>query len=389
MSRARAARSWTSRCCYRDAHLLVVDKPAGLLVHPVPGYGGPTLVHGLLHEIGRRGPAARHRPPARSRHVRAAGGGARRPHAGAAAVAPAAAAHPPQLRGPGARPAGLAARHHRGADRPRPPRPDPHLARLGRRPRGRHALRDRRSCCEGRTLLDVELETGRTHQIRVHLAAIGYPVVGDRVYGHGPELGLERQFLHAARLRFPHPWSGEQVDVALAAAARPGGGAGAGAAAARSGRRTGFPLESSARFRSSTFNPAGISRPVVPRRSCGAPVVSAGTYHQPCFKEAIARARSHHARAAGGRRPLRPPDAALEPEDAPVHLRRARRHLHHRSAADDRDAAGRLRLRPQHRRARRHGAVRGHQEAGPGRASRSRPAGSASPTSTTAGWAAC
>ena len=67
--------------------------------------------------------------------------------------------------------------------------------------------------CEGRTLLDVELETGRTHQIRVHLAAIGCPVVGDRVYGHGLELGLERQFLHAARLRFPHPWSGEQIDV--------------------------------------------------------------------------------------------------------------------------------------------------------------------------------
>jgi 23S rRNA pseudouridine1911/1915/1917 synthase len=68
--------------------------------------------------------------------------------------------------------------------------------------------------CEGRTLLDVELETGRTHQIRVHLAAIGCPVVGDRVYGQGPELGLERQFLHAARLRFQHPWSGEEIDVA-------------------------------------------------------------------------------------------------------------------------------------------------------------------------------
>jgi 23S rRNA pseudouridine1911/1915/1917 synthase len=63
------------------------------------------------------------------------------------------------------------------------------------------------------TLLDVELETGRTHQIRVHLAAIGLPVVGDPVYGHGPELGLERQFLHAARLRFPHPQTGEEIDV--------------------------------------------------------------------------------------------------------------------------------------------------------------------------------
>ena len=65
----------------------------------------------------------------------------------------------------------------------------------------------------GRTLLDVDLETGRTHQIRVHLAAVGHPVVGDPVYGHGGELGLDRQFLHAARLRFIHPWSEQEVDV--------------------------------------------------------------------------------------------------------------------------------------------------------------------------------
>ena len=59
----------------------------------------------------------------------------------------------------------------------------------------------------------VRLETGRTHQIRVHLQAIGHPVVGDPVYGHGPELGLDRQFLHAAELRFPHPWTGEPVEA--------------------------------------------------------------------------------------------------------------------------------------------------------------------------------
>jgi 23S rRNA pseudouridine1911/1915/1917 synthase len=63
------------------------------------------------------------------------------------------------------------------------------------------------------TLLDVDLETGRTHQIRVHLAAIELPVAGDPVYGHGPELGLDRQFLHAARLRFTHPETGEEIDV--------------------------------------------------------------------------------------------------------------------------------------------------------------------------------
>jgi 23S rRNA pseudouridine1911/1915/1917 synthase len=62
-------------------------------------------------------------------------------------------------------------------------------------------------------LLEVRLETGRTHQIRVHLAAIDLPVAGDPVYGRAGELGLERQFLHAARLAFPHPMSGELVET--------------------------------------------------------------------------------------------------------------------------------------------------------------------------------
>jgi 23S rRNA pseudouridine1911/1915/1917 synthase len=61
-------------------------------------------------------------------------------------------------------------------------------------------------------LLRVRLETGRTHQIRVHLAAIGLPVVGDRVYGVR-DLDLDRQFLHAARLAFPHPITGEEVET--------------------------------------------------------------------------------------------------------------------------------------------------------------------------------
>ena len=63
------------------------------------------------------------------------------------------------------------------------------------------------------TLLDVRLETGRTHQIRVHLEAIGLPVAGDPVYGAEGDLGLERQFLHAARLAFPHPVGGAPVEV--------------------------------------------------------------------------------------------------------------------------------------------------------------------------------
>jgi 23S rRNA pseudouridine1911/1915/1917 synthase len=70
----------------------------------------------------------------------------------------------------------------------------------------REALRDH-------ALLDVRLETGRTHQIRVHLEAIGLPVSGDPVYGVAGDLGLGRQFLHAHRLRFTHPLTRADVDV--------------------------------------------------------------------------------------------------------------------------------------------------------------------------------
>jgi 23S rRNA pseudouridine1911/1915/1917 synthase len=62
------------------------------------------------------------------------------------------------------------------------------------------------------SLLEVRLETGRTHQIRVHLAAIGHPVVGDSRYGGPAIAGLERQFLHSTRLGFAHPFSGEQLE---------------------------------------------------------------------------------------------------------------------------------------------------------------------------------
>ncbi len=82
------------------------------------------------------------------------------------------------------------------------------------------------------SLLRLRLETGRTHQIRVHLRAIGHPVCGDPEYGTPGLLGLERQFLHATRLAFEHPLTGAPVDVTSSPARRPAGRAGA--------RRTGI-----------------------------------------------------------------------------------------------------------------------------------------------------
>jgi 23S rRNA pseudouridine1911/1915/1917 synthase len=62
------------------------------------------------------------------------------------------------------------------------------------------------------SLLDIRLETGRTHQIRAHLEAIGNPVVGDPQYGSGPRYGLARQFLHSRHLAFEHPFAGGRIE---------------------------------------------------------------------------------------------------------------------------------------------------------------------------------
>ncbi|HWJ44882.1 MAG TPA: RluA family pseudouridine synthase [Gaiellaceae bacterium] len=202
------------RIAYEDDHLVVVDKPAGLVVHPAPGHVTGTLVHGLLaHEI--------------------AGGDEVRPGivhrldrdtSGLMVVARSEEAHR-RLRG-------LVRRHELdrhyvalvvGRPRSRRGRIEAPIGRDRRDPM-RHSLdtdtpRDAITHFEvvelfpRHTLLDVRLETGRTHQIRVHLAAIDLPVAGDPVYGRPHELGLERQFLHAARLAFDHPFTGERVDV--------------------------------------------------------------------------------------------------------------------------------------------------------------------------------
>ena len=126
-----------------------------------------------------------------------------------------------------------------------------------------------------------------------------------------------------------------------------------------------------------------------PARSCaGIATPPAGTLHHHS-QGSTHRGSSRTQRAAGGRRPLRPPDTPLEPEDAPLHLRRARRHLPHRPAADGGAAAGGARVRLRARPSRRHRAVRRHEEAGARRRSRSRPRRPACRTSTIAGSAGC
>ena len=326
---------------FEDEHLLVVDKPAGLVAHPSGPDERVTLAHGLL-SLGAAGgdperPGIVHRLDrdtsgllvvARSDEaLRAALDGDPRA-AGRAAL-------------PGARP--------RGAPRSRTGRITAPIGR-DRRDRTRHSL-DTETPREAvtwfevqeplgeRTLLEVRLETGRTHQIRVHLEAIELPVCGDPVYGVAGDLGLERQFLHAHRLRLEHPFTGAELDLALAAPGRSRG--------ARS-RRGAQPRS---RY-DSPFRPADPATP--PDGGAGAlqPGSVRARRRSTIQPKGSHRGSRLHEGAAGGRSALRSPDAPLEPEDEALHLRRARRHLHHRPPADAGAAAGGTRLRAQHRRPR-------------------------------------
>jgi 23S rRNA pseudouridine1911/1915/1917 synthase len=202
------------RIAYADEHLLVVDKPAGIVVHPAPGHRSGTLVHGLLtHDVAggdEDRPGIVHRLDrdtsglmvvARSdevyrrlqslvrrreleRHYRALVVGRPRSRRGT-------------IEAPIGRDRRDPLRRSLDSDASRPAVTHFELVEL----LPRHAL------------LDVRLETGRTHQIRVHLAAIDLPVAGDPMYGRPQELGLQRQFLHAAQLAFVHPLTGRRVEA--------------------------------------------------------------------------------------------------------------------------------------------------------------------------------
>ena len=200
---------------YEDEHLLVVDKPAGLVVHPAPGHSSGTLVHGLLaHDV--EGGDEPERPGIVHRLDRDTSGllvVARSPEAHRRLQEMVKArevtreylalvvGRPRSQRGTIEAPIGRdrhdGQRHSLDTEMPRDAVTHFEVEEL----LPRHAL------------LRVTLGTGRTHQIRVHLAAIDLLVAGDPVYGRPGEVGLERQFLHAARLAFTHPITGATVDV--------------------------------------------------------------------------------------------------------------------------------------------------------------------------------
>ncbi len=205
---------------YEDEHLLVVNKPAGLVVHPAPGHASGTLVNALLAHLPDLAEADDMPNPNRPGIVHRLD----KDTSGLLVIAKdgathAALAHQMQERTMVKRylalvegrmdvaeglidaPIGRDTRHRqRMALVP--------VARGGREARTRFRVERE---AKGRTLLDVQLETGRTHQIRVHLAAVRHPVVGDLVYGRAQAPMPPRMFLHAAHLAFTHPTTGEWV----------------------------------------------------------------------------------------------------------------------------------------------------------------------------------
>jgi 23S rRNA pseudouridine1911/1915/1917 synthase len=202
---------------WSDEHLLVVDKPPGLVVHPARGHREGTLSQLLLGAgLGGVGGGDPDRPGIVHRLDRDT--------SGLLIVARSEQAHRRLQEALRER---LIEREYVALVEGRPPsRTGTIEAPIGRHPR----IRTRMAVGGGRarearthftlersfgqvSLLHLRLDTGRTHQIRVHLQAIGYPVCGDPEYGTAGALGLERQFLHAMRLAFPHPITGAPVEV--------------------------------------------------------------------------------------------------------------------------------------------------------------------------------
>jgi len=201
---------------YQDAHLLVIDKAPGLVVHPARGHREGTLAQllgraglnpaggeegraGIVHRLDRdtSGLLVVSRSDEAHRLLQAALAQRRIEREYIALVE----GRPPARSGTIEAPIG------------RDPRVRTRMTVGGSRPREArtHFTLDR--ALPDTSLLRLHLDTGRTHQIRVHLQAIGLPVCGDPEYGTPGLLGLQRQFLHAARLSFDHPFTGVPVEV--------------------------------------------------------------------------------------------------------------------------------------------------------------------------------
>jgi 23S rRNA pseudouridine1911/1915/1917 synthase len=201
------------RIVYQDDSLAVIDKPAGLVVHPAPSHTGPTLVDELGEVLGGGG------DPERPGIVHRLDKGT----SGLLVVArddETHAALQEAVRRREVERVYLALAGGRLASRT-----GTIDAPIGRASRQRHrmavsgaASREARTHFEvlellpRETYLEARLETGRTHQIRAHFAAIGHPLTGDATYGGAERYALSRQFLHAHRLAFRHPRTGEPLE---------------------------------------------------------------------------------------------------------------------------------------------------------------------------------
>jgi 23S rRNA pseudouridine1911/1915/1917 synthase len=206
------------RVVYEDGDIIVVDKPVGVAAHPTPGWTGPTVLQGLQaagHQVATSGAAERqgivHRLDAgttglmvvaKSEHAYRVLKQAFRDRAVDKRYHALVQGHPDPLRGTIDAPIG---RHPAGDGR--------FAIVADGRPAVTHY--DTLEAFRAASLLDIGLETGRTHQIRVHMAAVRHPCAGDRLYGADPvlaaRLGLSRQWLHAVALSFAHPADGRQV----------------------------------------------------------------------------------------------------------------------------------------------------------------------------------
>jgi 23S rRNA pseudouridine1911/1915/1917 synthase len=204
----------TFEVAYEDDHLLVVDKPAGVVVHPARGHRAGTLAQAL------EGRAAGGDDPRRPGIVHRLD----RDTSGLMVVARTEAAHAAlkemlrrreitreYLALVEGRPAARAGTIDAPLGRDRRHRTK--ISTDTDEPREAITHFEVEETFEGFTLLRVRLETGRTHQIRAHLLAIGHPVAGDPEYGHRGLLDLPRQFLHAERLAFRHPSTGAMIEI--------------------------------------------------------------------------------------------------------------------------------------------------------------------------------